>query len=199
MPTGCWGTRAALLFVFCVGFHVTKTALGPTGWPLRQQSSCIDYAVSCEIPVMLQLKGVETKSGVRSVLSLRWGLVHVQRGSFRRHGPASPPVSGQPGSSLGRQGTAAHHPLGSLLSSLGGVSPPPFSNLPPTTVKFQTFCKRIGGLYHFVQRAEARKLASRESLTVLCRITARLKNERSNRNATFHPSSAAVHLIYTQK
>lgn len=101
---------------------------------------------------------------------------------------SSPPVSGKPRSSSGRQGTAACHPLGSSPSSLVVSPPPPFSNLCPTTVKFETYCKRIGGLYNFVQRAEARKLASSESLAVLCRIMARLEKERRKQNCHFSPT-----------
>ena len=78
------------------------------------------------------------------------------------------PFQGSPAHLQGDRGQLLTIPW-VAFSPVWVVSPlhPPFSNLPPTTVKFQTFCKRIGGLYHFVQRAEARKLASRESLTVL--------------------------------
>lgn len=128
--------------------------------------------------MMLQPKGTETRKGFMLCFPCGEGLAHFTVAPFRDMKPhPSCFSSARPHLQGDRQQLLAILSLTSPL--VCAISPPPIFKF-VSIQKFETFCKRIGGLSHCVQRAgAARILASRESLTVLCPITVRLRNERS--------------------
>lgn len=112
---------------------------------------------------------------------------------------SSPPVSGKPRSSSGRQGTAACHPLGSSPSSLVVSPPPPFQICVQPQWNLKLTAKGLV-VYIILSRGLKQEnwLLAR---ALLCSVVSWQGSKRrgENRTATFHPQSWVVHLIYTQK
>ena len=90
--------------------------------------------------------------------------------------------------------------LFTILSLASLVCASSFKFLCTFKMKFEGFCKRIGDLYHFVQRAgAARKLASSESLTVLSPIMVRLNDKRSKWKCLFSTHKVEEFIWHTYK